>query len=742
MSEHRATLRLVFPRSLGADQVQAFVAGVASALATTSRMRRSWVVAEVVAGDGLVQHFLHADGGVVTLLEQQLNAQVPALRWEHTSGSSVTVGAAVEVGLSVGRRSLRIDRAAAVSAACLQAIAAAADGETVVVQWLLGGARPARAVHTRDGEPTLEVHPSNQVVHGEIGSELRHKVSEPLLLGVCRIGVQADRRRSDALLGSVVGALRGSDGPGVRTTVRTLPSSWVRDRLSMRARPWLWPRAYNAAELTARICWPIDAPQVAGLTLGSARLLAPPVALSSDPDEGVVLAQTTFPGTAAPLVLRDVDRREHVHVMGPTGVGKSTLLAQMALQDIERGHAVIVLDPKGDLVDDITARLPERRIRDVILLDPADAERPVGYNPLAAAGRDLDLVVDSVAAVFSGLFSQYWGPRTDDILRASLLTLGSADREPDLAYTLCEVPALLTHQGFRRSLTTVLDDPIALQPFWAVYESLRAGDRAQVIAPLQNKLRAFLLRKSLRTMMGQSNPAWSIEQVFRDKQILLVPLRAGQIGEEAAQLLGSLVVARIWHATLARSRLDPSERTSVMVLLDEFHTLINVPTGLGDLLAQARGLGVAMTLAHQHLGQLSPELRRDLANTRNRVLFQLASEDARFFAKAMPEIEAEDLQGLPSREVFASLVSDAEVRSPASGRTIGLGEPVRDPDVVAAASRARFGVPAGAVEAALRERLPAIRSARSAKTKRTAKPAGKAQTEPIGEVPKGSGGNA
>jgi hypothetical protein len=720
MPDTACSRRVVFSRSSSAEAVAAFFAGVAAAMSTTGWFGRPWVSVEVTMQDGELSHVLHAPALLISVLEQQLLAQLPTTRWEPTPAPVLDVDEAVELRLSVGVRRLRVDRAEAVSAAILQSLAAAGPGEVLVLQWVFAGAHPPRAVHGSAGPGLLGPRPSGvRIEHGDQRSEVRDKTAEPLLLGVCRIGVRSPqgRGRRRLLLRGVLGALRGADAAGVRTRVRAQPGWLQRDRLLRRVIPLTYPQTLNAVEIAALVAFPINGPQVRGLSLGASRLLAPSVAISADPNVGVVLARSTFPGSHAPVVLRDADRLEHVHVMGPTGTGKSTLLAQMALQDAERGHAVIVIDPKGDLASDIAARLPEHRLGDVIILDPADAARPVGYNPLAADGRDLDLVVDSIAAVFHGLFSQFWGPRTDDILRSSLLTLGQADLPSGEGYTLCEIPPLLTHQGFRRNLTAGLTDPIGLQPFWAVYESLRPTDRANVIAPLQNKLRAFLLRKSLRTMLGQSAPNWSIESVMANRQILLVPLRAGQIGEEAAQLLGSLVVARIWHATLARSRLPAADRHPVMVILDEFHTLINVPTSLGDLLAQARGLGVAMTLAHQHLGQLSPELRRDLANTRSRVLFQLGAEDARFFARGMPELDPDDLSGLPSREVVISLSVDAQVQPALTARTMPLGSPLRTPEAVADQSRQRFGVDADIAEAALRARHPQPAAGRTKRTK-------------------------
>lgn len=702
------TTELSFPRSVTAEGTLRYWSGVAAALSVGhTLLTRPWCVAETIAEPGVIRHLIHAPTAVMPVIEQQLTAQLPGVRWQRVAHIDIEVEQAVEVRLSSPQRSLRVDRAEAVSSAILMALASVNSGERLVLQWVLGGSPPARAVHRPVGMTTVaELHEIQDVDRrvGDRARELRGKALEPQLFGVCRIGVTSEQR-AELLIRGVLGALRGSDAPGVRSLVRTMPGKMARDRLRRRLVPWRFPAVYNGAELAGRVAFPINGPQVPGLTLGGSRLLVLSRQLSTNPAEGAVLASATFPGMEHPVVLRDRDRLEHLYINGPTGVGKSTLLARIAAQDIEHDHAVIVIEPRGDLVDDIIDRIPPRRVRDVIVLDPADSAAPVGYNPLAAVGRSLDLISDSITSVFGGLFSQYWGPRTDDVLRSCLMTLGLAQRPEHDGFTLCEIPVLLTDPAFRKTVTAGLNDPIALEPFWAVYEGLRPAERSQVIAPLLNKLRAFLLRQSLRAMLGQSEPKWSIERVMAERKILLVPLRAGVVGEEAAQLFGSLVVSRIWQATLGRSAMSRGERTPVMVIIDEFHTLVHSEASLGDLLAQARGHGVALTLAHQHLGQLSPEMQRDvLANARSKVLFQQGIEDARRLARGLPELEPEDLQGLPSREVVMSIVTNAEVQPAVTGKTLPLESPIGSAEAARRHSRTSYGVDPAVVEDAMSKR--------------------------------------
>jgi hypothetical protein len=215
-----------------------------------------------------------------------------------------------------------------------------------------------------------------------------------------------------------------------------------------------------------------------------------------------------------------------------------------------------------------------------------------------------------------------------------------------------------------------------------------------------NKLRP-LLRPSLRAVLGQREPKFQLRQVFTERKVLLVPLRRGVIGPDAAALLGSLVVAELWQATQERAGIDPAKRHPVMVFIDEVQDYLHLPTDLADGLAQARGLGVGFTLAHQYLGQLPLAMRTAvLANARSRVVFQSSHEDAPVLAKGHPELDAEDFTALGQYEVYASLFAAGRVTPYASGRTLAPSQPnVGVVDELRRASRQRYGRPLDEVEA-------------------------------------------
>lgn len=245
-------------------------------------------------------------------------------------------------------------------------------------------------------------------------------------------------------------------------------------------------------------------------------------------------------------------------------------------------------------------RIPDHRLGDVVVLDPADSERPVGLNPLQSIDRDhQEVVTENLVGLFKSLYRNSWGPRLDDILRAALLTLAGVKGS-----TLCEVPLILTDQNYRSRLVGRLDDPVGPESFWGWYEALSDAERAMAVGPVLNKARAFTMRPRVRSIIGQSNPTLTLRDVLANRKVLLVSLATGLLGEEAAALLGALVVAELWHATMARSGHHASTRRPVMAYLDEWQHFVHLPIPMSSVLAEARGLGLGLTLAHQYLSQL------------------------------------------------------------------------------------------------------------------------------------------
>lgn len=641
------------------------------------------LVLETVSTGGRLAWRLGGEPAAVTRAVAVLRTHLPELR-TRTAGSVFAdvdqIGTAGNLRIRGSRHlPLGTEQTEPVVRAVLDALMATRQQETLRLQLILGPrTTPRRAIEIDGISRTLTTRKAGQ--HG-FGCALR-------------VATRAETEpRARHLVSQVAAGLRGLEIPGVSISLGRVGVRSVAEVGS----PLLWPLWLSVDDLVPLLGWPVsDNPEASlpGMPPHHPKLLP---ATSAHPGAGRPLGLATTAlaeGAKRPVAIGDDDTLRHVHVMGPTGVGKSVLLAHGILADIATGKGVVVIDPKRDLVTDLLARIPAERAQDVIVLDAADAA-PVGINALA--GGDPDLAADSLLAVFHSLFSSSWGPRTSDILHASLLTLA---RRGDASLVM--VPLLLTNPGFRRSVVgrVAKADPLGLGAFWAGFEAMTDGEREQAIRPMLNKLRQVLLRPSLRAVFGQREPRFRLEQVFTERKILLVALGKDRIGPEAAQLLGSIVVAQLWQAILGRASVPASQRRPVSVVIDEAQDYLRLPGSLADTLTQARGLGVGFTIAHQHRAQLGSLLPDIDANTRSKLFFSLSPKDARDVARAQGDgvLAAADFTALPAFHAYGRILSGNQVTPWVSLTTEPLGTPVRDPAELQTLSRDQYGQTLDAVE--------------------------------------------
>jgi hypothetical protein len=425
----------------------------------------------------------------------------------------------------------------------------------------------------------------------------------------------------------------------------------------------------SVPELAALAHLPTDA-DIPGVERAGAKAVAPPPGVATPGPEVKPLGQSDT-GHARPVGLRVADARHHLHVLGATGSGKSTLLGNMILDDAKNHRGVVLIDPKGDLVTDVLNRLPRSAAERVVLFDADSLHRPPILNPLE--GGDTDREVDNLVSVFRRVYSAFWGPRTDDLMRAACLTLRAQEGVP----TLADLPKLLASEAFRSRITAGLTDPV-LTGFWEWYDDLTDSSRSQVISPLMNKLRAFLLRPFVKEAIAGGRSTVDMSQVLDEGGICLVRIPKGSLGEETTRLVGSLVVARTWQATTARARVPQRLRPDANLIVDECHNFLNLPYPLEDMLAEARGFRVSMTLAHQHLGQLSRELKEGIStNARSKIFFSASPEDARELARhTAPRLSDHDLSHLGVYHTATRLVVRGQEAEPFTMTTTPLPDPI------------------------------------------------------------------
>jgi hypothetical protein len=706
------TYELGLPNGLTVDDVAAWLGRVAA----STHAPRFWllpmppVALRVIGEQGGIRHELSVPNGMSSAVLSGLRAALPGIRVTETDMNVYERPlVAAEARLTSRLRPLAIERAEVTSAHLLASLSPVGPGEQVRVEWILTGAGTPVPIRSTTPAAGLlqELFGNEQAVDSDELRAARLKQRDPLLHAVVRVGVVAGNRPTAyRLFGRTWGALRGMNAPGVQLVRRWLPSLVVAARMDGLRLPVLhWPLLVGTHELAGLLGLASGARYLPGVSAGAARQLPPSPA---QPTRGTVFAVSTYPGmTGRPLALATADRLRHTWVLGPTGVGKSTLLANLIRQDMEAGRGLVVLDPKGDLVTDALARVPEQRRNDVLVLDPSATDRPVGVNVLATRADELhrELAVDTLVHTMSSLWRSSWGPRTSDVIRSALLTLVHTRAQDGSPFTVVELPELLLQPRFRTFVTNQPSVPPTVRSFWTAYEQMSDGERAQVIGPSLNKLRSLTTRSSLRLMLGQARGI-DLDEVFTRKRIILVPLAKGVLGQETTALIGSLLMAQLWEATLARVTVAPERRHPVMFYLDEFQDFLRLPLGLADMLSQARGLGAGLVLAHQYLGQLTEDVKLAVLGTaRSQAVFQVEHDDARALAPRFAPLTAEDLQGLAAHEIALRPCIDGATARPVTGLTLPQPDAVVDGAALARASRERFGVARVDVEAALQDRL-------------------------------------
>jgi hypothetical protein len=410
-----------------------------------------------------------------------------------------------------------------------------------------------------------------------------------------------------------------------------------------------------------------------------------------------VLGKNAHRGEERLVSLSEEDRLQHLWVIGASGSGKSTLLQNLILQDAAAGNGFAVLDPHGDLIDDVLGRLPERKAGDVILFDPSDAETPIGLNILSA-GNDIErtLLASDLVSIFRRL-STSWGDTMSTVLGNAVLAMLESQR----GGTLIDLRRFLVDDHFRKDyLESVEDEEITF--FWRREYPL-IGSRA--IGPILTRLDTFLRSKLIRHVVGQKQAKLDLGAVMEGRKIFLAKLSQGLIGEENAYLLGSLLVSKFHQLSLARQQQAKGDRTPFYLYADEFQSFAT--PSMESLLTGARKYRLGLILAHQTLAQLEavPKITSALfGNTYTRAVFRVGESDARRLAEGFASFKAEDLPGLARGEAIVRLGASYQnfnlTTFPPS--QVSETQAKKRCEELRAASREIYGVPVAELRAMLR----------------------------------------
>ena len=313
----------------------------------------------------------------------------------------------------------------------------------------------------------------------------------------------------------------------------------------------------------------------------------------------------------------------HMYIIGKTGSGKSTLLETLVRQDISIGHGLLLLDPHGDMVERIADAVPAQRKGDVIYFNVPDTSQPLGFNPMEQSPLfNKSLTVSSLLEIFKKLWADFWGPRLEHVLRNAFLALMD---QPEA--TLADVLRIVDDKEFRRKVVAETTND-QVRAFWfGEFEHYSPAFRAVVVAPIQNKVGAFLADPVLSGILTQKKSAFDVREVMDKGKILLVNLAKGKIGEDSAALLGALLITKAGLAGLSRANVAEEDRRDFFVYADKFHTFTTLSTA--SMLSELRKYRVGMILAHQYISQLDPQVRDAvLGNTGTLITFRVGAADA------------------------------------------------------------------------------------------------------------------
>lgn len=379
-------------------------------------------------------------------------------------------------------------------------------------------------------------------------------------------------------------------------------------------------------------------------------------------------AKTEFKNKEVVFGIKTEDRRKHVYVIGKTGAGKSTLIANMAIDDVRRDRGVAIIDPHGDLSLIILDYIPKRRLNDVVYLEPFDTERPFSLNVLEIKNKQhKDLVASGIVSIFYKLYGDSWGPRLEYILRNVILTLLEVPNA-----TLVDVLKLLSDATFRKKAVSQLTDPV-LKSFWEKeFEKMPDKLRSEAVSPIQNKVGQFVSSKMVRNIIGHPASSVDLRKIMDEGKILILNLSQGKLGEDNAALLGAMIITQIQLAAMGRSYQKEEERRDFFLYVDEFqnfatHSFIKI-------LSEARKYRLSLALANQYIEQIDEDVQKAVfGNVGTLISFVVGARDAETLSKEFGELYSEnDLVSLGKYEIIVKLSIDGMTSAPFPAKTLPL----------------------------------------------------------------------
>ncbi len=438
---------------------------------------------------------------------------------------------------------------------------------------------------------------------------------------------------------------------------------------------------------------PLHATEAPTIKWLSGRKAPPP---SNIPTEGLHLGYVDYRGARTEIFLEEADRRRHLYIIGKSGSGKSVTIANLAKQDIQNGHGVCIVDPHGDLVEDLLEHVPKERADDVVIFDPSDVERPIGLNMLEAKSEDQkDFAVQEMIGIFYKLFPpEMIGPMFEHNMRNVMLTLMADLKNPG---TIIDIPRMFTDDDYVKKYMKKLKDPV-VRAFWEK-EMAKTSDfhKSEMLGYLISKVGRFVENEMMRNIMGQQKSGFDFRDIMDKKKILFVNLAKGKTGEVNAKLLGLIVVAKLQMAAMGRADMPEEDRHDFYLYIDEFQNFIT--DSISTILSEARKYRLDLILAHQYMGQLTDDKGKSdvrdavLGNAGTFMVGRIGPDDAEVLAKEFaPVFGSYDLLNPPEYSFYTKLLIKGKASKPFS---MGAYPPEKGnrqlADAIKQLSRLKFG---------------------------------------------------
>lgn len=708
---------------------------------------------ELVAAHGLISFYVVVPRYLRDYMEQQIHAQYPRANIDPVEDFNIFTPQSVVVGTTLQckkeyifpirtYRQLEVDPLQSIT----NVLAKVPAGESAVIQyvvrsargeWHAYGARVATQIHQgktlkeaigRHGAsaiigevfrtffPKKERSTEYQTPHTpsardeEIAKSIEEKTSKAGMDVNIRIIVSAQSEaRARAHLTNIVDAFSQYNmyeyGNGFMRKDAFRRDALIHDYIYRRFTD-KHAALLNAEEMASVFHFPLPITETPNIRWLSSRKAPAPLNV---PSEGIILGHSPYRGQDQDIRISRSDRRRHVYVIGKSGVGKSVLLSNMIIQDIQNGEGVGVVDPHGDLVSTVLEHIPRERADDVIYFNPSDMDRPVGLNMLEArTPEEKDFAVQEMVAIFYKLFPpEMIGPMFEHNMRNVMLTLMEDEEHPG---TIAEIPRMFTDPAFQKYKLTKVKDPV-VRSFWEK-EMAKTSDfhKSEMLGYLISKVGRFVENAMMRNIIGQPKSGFDFDDVMNNKKILLVNLAKGTTGEVNSNLLGLIIVSKLQMAAMKRVAMPEDQRNDFYLYLDEFQNFVT--DSIATILSEARKYRLDLTMAHQYTSQLV----RDNNDTRIRdavfgnagtmIMFRVGVEDAETFAREFdPVFNQYDIINVDMYTALVKLLINNTASKPFTMQTYPPqpGDPALARQIIEL-SRMKFGRDRGAIEQEVMEK--------------------------------------